>query len=84
MELVISFVVGFILTWFFIKTEEDTLSVNTCPRKEVIVKLAEDNSKNKKMVREIREYSLVQIQQGNYEYAEVLNALKKKDRDDKS
>jgi hypothetical protein len=84
LELVISFVVGFILTWFFIKTEEDTLSVNTCPRKEVIVKLAEDNSKNKKMVREIREYSLVQIQQGNYEYAEVLNALKKKDRDDKS
>ncbi len=84
MELVISFVVGFILTWFFIKTEEDTLSVNSCPRKEVIVKLAEDNSKNKKMVREIREYSLVQIQQGNYEYAEVLNALKKKDRDDKS
>jgi hypothetical protein len=84
LELVISFVVGFILTWFFIKTEEDTLSVNSCPRKEVIVKLAEDNSKNKKMVREIREYSLVQIQQGNYEYAEVLNALKKKDRDDKS
>lgn len=75
---------GFILTWFFIKTEEDTLSVNSCPRKEVIVKLAEEHSKNKKMMREIREYSLVQIQQGNYEYADVLNALKKKDRDDKS
>ena len=84
MELVISFVMGFILTWFFIKTEEDTLSVNSCPRKEVIVKLAEEHSKNKKMMREIREYSLVQIQQGNYEYADVLNALKKKDRDDKS
>lgn len=78
LELVISFFVGFVITWFFIKTENETSLVKYCPKKEAIVRLAEEHGGNKRMMKELKEYSLVQIQQGNHEYVEVLNTLKNK------
>lgn len=72
---------GFFITWFFIKPENDPPSIKYCSKKEAIVRLAEEHGSHKKMMKEIKEYSLVQIQQGNYEYIDVLNTLKKKDRD---
>lgn len=84
MELAISFFVGFVVTWFFIKSENEIQSVKHCPKKEAIVRLAEEHGSHKKMMKELKEYSLVQIQQGKYEYVEVLNTLKKKDRNDKA
>jgi hypothetical protein len=83
LEIIIAFLVGFITTWFFLKSDETTISSRSCPNKEVMVKLAEDHGCTKKMMREIREYSLVKIQDGHYEYAEVLNVLRKKDIHDK-
>lgn len=78
LEIIISFIVGFVATWFFIKTEDEISSVKHCPRKETIVRLAEEHGGNKQMMKELKEYSLVQIQQGNYEYGDVLSTLKKK------
>ena len=49
-----------------------------------MVRLAEDHGGHKKMMKELKEYSLFQIQQGKYEYVEVLNTLKKKDKNDKT
>ena len=83
MEFIILFFVGFITTWFFLKSDESISTYKECPNKEVIVKLAEDHGCTKKMMREIREYSLVKIQDGHYEYADVLNVLRKKDIHDK-
>lgn len=80
MEIIISFFVGFVVTWFFIKSENEIPSVKHCPNKEAIVRLAEDHGSHKKMMKELKEYSLVQIQQGKYEYIEVLNTLKKKNQ----
>jgi len=84
LELIISFFVGFVVTWFFIKSEDEIPSVKQCPNKESIVRLAEEHGSHKKMMKELKEYSLVQIQQGKYEYVEVLNTLKKKDKNDKA
>ena len=84
MELFISFFVGFVVTWFFIKSEKEIDSVKHCPKKDAIVRLAEEHGGHRKMMKELKEYSLVQIQQGKYEYIEVLNTLKKKDKDDKA
>jgi hypothetical protein len=53
--------------------------------KDSIVWLAENYDKNsKKMTREIREYSLIKIGEGHYEYADVLETLIKKDKNDKA
>ena len=84
LELAISFFVGFVVTWFFIKSENEIQSVKYCPKKETIVRLAEEHGNHKRMMKELKEYSLVQIQQGKYEYIEVLNTLKKKDKNDKA
>ena len=83
MDFIILFFVGFITTWFFLKSDDSISTYKECPNKEVIVKLAEDHGCTKKMMREIREYSLVKIQDGHYEYADVLNVLRKKDIHDK-
>lgn len=84
MEILISFIVGFTITWVFIKSENEIESVKHCPKKEAIVRLAEDHRGHKRMMKEIKEYSLVQIQQGNYEYIDVLTILKKKEKNDKT
>lgn len=84
LEIIISFIVAFTVTWFFIKTEEEIGYVKKCPHKEAILRLAEVHNTDKKITKELKEYSLIQIQQGNYEYADVLTILKKKERNDKS
>lgn len=84
MEIFISFFVGFFVTWFFIKSENGIPAAPHCPNKDAIVRLAEQHGCHKKMMKELKEYSLVQIQQGKFEYAEVLNTLKKKDKNDKT
>jgi len=84
LELAISFFVGFFVTWFLIKSENEISSVKHCPKKDAMVRLAEDHGGHKKMMKELKEYSLFQIQQGKYEYVEVLNTLKKKDKNDKT
>lgn len=80
----ISFFVGFFITWFFVKSENEIESIKNCPKKDAIVRLAEDHRGHKKIEKELKEYSLVQIQQGKYEYIDVLNTLKKKDKNDKA
>lgn len=75
MEIVISFILGFVITWVFMKTEDDISTMARCPNKDVIVRIAEEHGKDKKMMRELKEYSLIQIQQGNYEYKDVLQTL---------
>ena len=61
----------------------DTVSpikTDPCPQKEAITRLAEFHVNDKRMMREIREYSLLKIQDGHYEYGEVLTALTKKEK----
>lgn len=80
MEILFSFLFGFITSWFLIRDNVSTIKVNLCPQKEAITRLAETHVYDKRMTREIREYSLLKIQEGHYEYGEVLTALTKKEK----
>ena len=80
MEILFSFLIGFIATWFLIRDNVSTIKVEPCPQKETITRLAEFHVHDKRMTREIREYSLLKIQEGHYEYGEVLTALTKKEK----
>ena len=60
-----------------------TKTISQCPNKEHIVRIAE-SCKSSKIKKQIKQYSLIKIQDGYYEYEEVLNALLKKEKDDQA
>lgn len=72
------------MTWFFVRDNGTIESRKKCPNKDSILRLAEETCCQSKMTKELKEYSLVKIQEGYFEYGEVLNTLTKKDRNDKS
>lgn len=84
-EFIIAFLIGFFSFWFL--TREDLIK-NTqnslCPSKEAIVTVARECGKNStKLKRELREFSLLKIQDGYYEYEDVLQTLMAKEKNDK-
>lgn len=84
MEFIIVFLIGFFSYWFL--TKEDLLRSElqiVCPKKESVVRIAEISSSSK-LDREIKEFSLMKIREGHYEYEDVLNTLMKKERNDKT
>jgi hypothetical protein len=84
LELIISFIFAFTMTCFFVRDIGLVESKKRCPNKESILRLAEGTTCHNKITKELKEYSLVKIQEGYFEYGEVLNTLTKKDRNDKS
>ena len=68
------------MTWVLIRNDVAVNKNHICPQKETITRLAQSNHNDKRMTREIREYSLLKIQEGYYEYGEVLTALTKKEK----
>jgi hypothetical protein len=84
MEFIIVFLIGFFSYWFL--TKDDLLRKDLeigCPKKESVIRIAE-MSGSSKLDREIKEFSLMKIRDGYYEYEEVLNTLMKKERNDKA
>jgi hypothetical protein len=78
-EFIVTFLIGFFSYW--ILTKEDLLSKqsSTCPEKESIVRIAETCSIDSyKLRKNLKDYSLIKIQEGRYEYADVLETLKRK------
>lgn len=79
MEFIVVFLIGFFSYW--ILTKEDLLSKqnSTCPEKESIIRIAEHcNVDSYRLRKNLKEYSLIKIQEGYYEYADVLETLKRK------
>ena len=76
MELLITFLVAFVTTWFVSKVDFPS-TIQSCPYKETVMEIAKSHH-DKNILKEVKEYSLVQIQNGYYEYEEVLNELSKK------
>jgi len=71
--------------WFYLKTENIVVPELSYSQKETIHRLVTYHGCNEKMIQSIKEFSMVQIQNGNYEYGEVLDTLKhKKVRNDKA
>jgi len=78
LEFLLSFFVSFFLTWVLLNVDNSSVK-KECPMKETMIELATQHSDNKNLVREIRHYSHLQIQNGYYDYGEVLQELSKKE-----
>lgn len=83
MELVIAFFIGFVGVFLFAQTH-DTLKNKICPLKDEFVSLAKNLGHSKQVRKMLKEYSLVKIQNGNYEYSEVIQTLIESKNDDKT
>jgi hypothetical protein len=83
LELIIAFVISFVASWFLLRGSYDIAVKCVCPKKDSMVELVGTNGHNKILMKEVRQYACLQIQNGRYEYEEVLDQLKKVRRDDK-
>lgn len=79
MDFLISFLVGFIGIWLA-SAIVNTKSVD-CEYKEPIVNIAKIYGCNKKISKELKVYSMGKIKNGNYEYVEVIDTIKRLEND---
>lgn len=84
-EFIIAFLIGFFSFWFLTRENSTKITPQSlCPSKEAVVKVAKEcGSNSKKLKRELREFSLLKIQDGYYEYEDVLQTLMVKEKNDK-
>jgi hypothetical protein len=78
LDILSAFLFGFISMWFALKLE---FTKPECPVKTSLVDIANNYSDNKKICRELKQYSMNQIKHGNYEYIEVFETLKRQNND---
>ncbi len=81
MGILLSFLVGFVGVWLFFRLS--VIPPSQCNNKESIIDVANVYGSNKKICKELKRYALHQINKGNYEYAEVIDIIKKRQFDDK-
>ena len=79
MDFLISFLVGFVGIWVAL-TFVNTKSID-CEYKEPIVNIAKIYGCNKKISKELKTYSMYKIRNGNYEYVEVIDTIKRLEND---
>ena len=79
-ELVTSFIIGFISMWFLFKTTVPIYKQN-CPLKDTMLNIASNYGTSEKVCNELKRYSMIQIQNGNYEYVEVIDTIKRQNND---
>jgi hypothetical protein len=77
-EIISSFLLGFVGMWIVLKLE---FTKPICPIKESLVTIANVYGNNKKICKELKQYSMIQIKNGNYEYAEVIDTIKRREND---
>jgi hypothetical protein len=82
MEMIFSFLIGFVSVWFITKNSL-TLSMkpNHCPMKDSMVNIAKTYGNNDKIVRELTNFSMNKIKEGNHEYIEVIDTIKRHNHD---
>jgi|APGre2960657404_1045060.scaffolds.fasta_scaffold08550_7 hypothetical protein len=82
MEMIFSFLIGFVSVWFITKSSL-TLSMkpNYCPIKDSIVNIAKTYGTNDKIARELTNFSMNKIKEGNHEYIEVIDTIKRRNHD---
>lgn len=78
MDIVTAFMVGFVSMWFMFNYN---FKKEPCPVKQSMVDIANTYGNNKKICKELKEYSINQIKNGNYEYFEVIETIKRQTND---
>jgi len=78
-DFLLSFLIGFIGIWL-VSSVFVSKPIN-CKYKEPMVDIAKMYGSNQKISKELKVYSLDQIKNGNYEYAEVIDMIKRRKND---
>ena len=79
MEIITSFLMGFVAMWFALRL--DIMKPSNINKKETLVGIANTYGSNKKICKELKYYSINQIKHGNYEYIEFIDTIKRQNND---
>ena len=79
MEIVSSFVLGFVAMWIALRF--GIMKPTHVENKETMIEMATTYGTNQKICKEIKDYSMKQIKNGNYEYIEVIDTIKRQNND---
>ena len=79
MEVITSFILGFVAMWFALRL--DIMKPSHINTKETMIDMANTFGNNQKICKELKEYSINQIKHGNYEYIEVIDTIKRQNND---
>ena len=79
MEVITSFILGFVAMWFALRL--DIMKPSNINTKETMIDMANTFGGNQKICKELKDYSIQQIKNGNYEYIEVIDTIKRQNND---
>lgn len=79
MEIITSFLLGFISMWFVLRL--DFMKPKEKQIKDTMIEMATQYGNNQKICKQLKDYSLNQIKNGNYEYVEVIDTIKRQNND---
>lgn len=65
--------------WFALRL--DIMRPSNIDNKETMIDMANTFANNKKICKELKDYSINQIKNGNYEYIEVIDTIKRQNND---
>ena len=79
MEILTSFLLGFVSMWFVLRL--DIMKPSKVQIKDTMIEMATQYGSNEKICKELKDYSIKQIKWGNYEYVEVIDTIKRQNND---
>ncbi len=79
MDFIVSFLIGFVGVWLV--SHLTFSNYENCKLKEPMVDIAKLYGSNEKICKELKQYSLNKIRNGNYEYMEVIDTIKRHSND---
>lgn len=65
--------------WFVLRL--DIMKPSRVQIKDTMMEMATQYSSNQKICKELKDYSIKQIKNGNYEYVEVIDTIKRQNND---
>jgi hypothetical protein len=79
MDIILSFLLGFLVSWIFSTKYQNELS--GCNLKDCMIEIIHKYDHSKKVCDEVKNYSMEQIFNGNHEYVEVIDTIKRNSND---
>jgi hypothetical protein len=78
-EVISSFILGFVAMWVALRF--GIMKPTHIEHKQTMIEMANAYSNNHKICKELKDYSMKQIKNGNYEFIEVIDTIKRKNND---
>ena len=72
---------GFVVMWIALRF--GIMKPTHIETKQTMIEMANTYGNNKKICKELKDYSLKQISHGNYDYIEVIDTIKRQNNDKK-